>query len=668
MKKGIAIVFLLLAGLASAGQERPKVAVVLSGGGAKGVAHIEALKAVEEAGIPVDMVCGTSIGALVGALYCVGYSTDFLDSLVRHQDWTALLSDRTDPSTLTLQQRQEQNTYAIIRGLSGERADQGGLIRGRNLAELFDRLCAGWTDSISFDSLPIRFACVATDIVTGEEVDFRSGYLTQAMRASMAIPGVFTPVRMGGHILVDGGMSNNYPADLARRMGADVIIGVTVQNESLKADDIKGTVDVFGQLIDLATKGKYDENIAMSNVLMRVDVGGYSAASFTPAAIDTLIRRGAEEAARHKGELLALKHLIDYAPAEFDPAKRTTRVGQKEDTDVAVPAATRTAIPIVSVGFRFDSEEMGAVTVNYKTPLPTRLPMGLSGTLRLGRHMLGAARLTMFPRGFTSPSVGYDFHLQELDIYRQGNRAYNVKYRRHVVDLSPLFFRLHNVTIRAGLRWDAHDYFGNVLSSDALLDSIADEHLLTYHFSADANSEDHWYFPTRGTRLHFAYRYHTDDLTRYAGHIGITEAMFHLRANATIAHRLTIQPTLALRAVVADSVPYSLLGAVGGEWMGHYAEQQVAFPGMRSIEYTGNYLASAGLQIHYRILNNHYIVVKGAVAFSNDDPLQIVKGKPLIGSAIGYSYNTPLGPADIRVGYNNSSKSPFIYINLGHCF
>lgn len=197
---------------------RPKVAVVLSGGGAKGVAHIGALKVIEEAGYPIDIICGTSMGALVGGLYSIGWSPTELDSLVRAQDWTTLLSDRVDPDMLNLRQREEQNTYALIRGLTSDKPQSGGLIRGRNLMILFRQLCAGYLDSIDFNTLPIRYASVATDIVTNTEVDFHDGYLPVAMRASMAIPGVFTPVRIGDSVLIDGGLRNNFPVDIAREM------------------------------------------------------------------------------------------------------------------------------------------------------------------------------------------------------------------------------------------------------------------------------------------------------------------------------------------------------------------------------------------------------------------------------------------------------------------
>ena len=292
---------------------RPKVAVVLSGGGAKGMAHIGALKVIERAGIPIDIVTGTSMGSIVGGLYAIGYNANVLDSVVRVQDWSYVISDRENLAEQSLDDRRRQNTYFYTLGLTfGKRnKSDGGLIKGKNLAELFGKLCEGYTDSLDFSrDLPIPFACVATNIVDNTEVDLHSGSLPQAMRASMAIPAAFSPVRIGNQVLVDGGLRNNYPADLARQMGADVIIGVTVQGPPKIADDMGGTMSILSQIIDVNCKNKYDENLAITDVPIRVNTTGYGAASFSLTAIDTLIRRGEEEAMRHWDELLALKRRL----------------------------------------------------------------------------------------------------------------------------------------------------------------------------------------------------------------------------------------------------------------------------------------------------------------------------------------------------------------------
>ena len=272
---------------------RRRVAVVLSGGGAKGMAHIGVLKVLERAGIPIDIVTGTSMGSIVGGLYAIGYNANSLDSIVRTQDWSYVITDREDLHRQSLSDQRKQNTYLLSTDLSiGKKSSQaGGIIKGKNLAELFQKLCTGYTDSLSFThDLRIPFACVATNIIDNTEVDFHSGRLPQAMRASMAIPAAFAPVRMGDMVLVDGGLKNNYPADIARQMGADIIIGVTVQGPPKEADDLGGTMSIISQIIDINCKNKLEENLAITDLHLTVDTKGYSTASFSKEAIDTLIR------------------------------------------------------------------------------------------------------------------------------------------------------------------------------------------------------------------------------------------------------------------------------------------------------------------------------------------------------------------------------------------
>ena len=172
----------------------------------------------------------------------------------------------------------------------------GGLIKGQNLANLFSELTVGYHDSIDFNKLPIPFACVSENIVNGNEVNFHKGVLATAMRASMAIPGVFTPVRLDSMVLVDGGVVNNYPVNVARAMGADIIIGVDVQSDLKPANELNSAGSILGQLINLMGLELYKKNLEETDAYIKVDVEGYSAASFTPNAVDTLIRRGEEAA------------------------------------------------------------------------------------------------------------------------------------------------------------------------------------------------------------------------------------------------------------------------------------------------------------------------------------------------------------------------------------
>ena len=221
-----------------------------------------------------------------------------------------------------------QNTYVLSKVIDFEKksaSEGGGFIMGKNILTLFDALTEPYTDSLDFNRLPIPFACVATNIIDNSEYDFHSGILSQAMRASMSIPGVFSPVRKGDMVLVDGGLRNNFPADIAREMGADYIIGVSVQGAPKTAADLGTMGSIIGQIVDVNCKNKYDDNLAMTDIVIKVNTSGYGAASFTTEAIDTLIRRGEEAAMKHWGELMMLRDKLGVSQRAV-PRISTVRV------------------------------------------------------------------------------------------------------------------------------------------------------------------------------------------------------------------------------------------------------------------------------------------------------------------------------------------------------
>ena len=328
-------------------RERPKVGVVLSGGGAKGSAHIGALKVLEEVGIPVDFVAGASMGSVVGGMYCLGYTPEELDSLIRSIDWSVYMSNSVTREQLSFQDKERSGKYlltvpfATAASLESSmetgrnRRDEmmardqpsssvfvsslpAGFINGNNIESLINSLCFGYQDSIDFNEMPIPYACVATDMVSGNEVVFHNGLLSKAIRASMAIPGVFSPVRMGDMVLVDGGMLNNFPVDVCKAMGADIIIGVRVSSKvGGDPDGLNSLPQLIDQLMGVVTKGKADDNIAMCDIFIEPDVTGYGPMNFDQYSIDTLIQRGYDAADRQREALVALKlKLEEYGPVE----------------------------------------------------------------------------------------------------------------------------------------------------------------------------------------------------------------------------------------------------------------------------------------------------------------------------------------------------------------
>ncbi|MDD2595215.1 MAG: patatin-like phospholipase family protein [Bacteroidales bacterium] len=319
--------------------QRPKVGLVLCGGGAKGAAHAGVLKVLEEYQIPVDYIVGTSMGAIVGGLHAIGYSGDDLDSLIMAQDWTTIMSDRVPRQDISFENKKYRENYILkipfgrgapklpFRAHAGEDAppEPGSilsnipmaLIGGQNIYNLFTRLSVGYQDSLDFDNMPIPYACVAVDLVGKKEVVFRNGNLVQAMRASMAIPGVFAPVRLNDMVLVDGGVRNNYPVDVAKAMGADIIIGVKLGIDSEKKEvSVNSIGDVFSEMLDMYMEDKYQAAIDMTDILITPSIKGYGTMSFDQPSLRVLIDNG-EKAAREKDvELRRLKHLLDEKQKE----------------------------------------------------------------------------------------------------------------------------------------------------------------------------------------------------------------------------------------------------------------------------------------------------------------------------------------------------------------
>ena len=737
-------------------KDRKRVGVVLSGGGAKGMAHIGVLKVLEEAGIPIDYITGTSMGSIIGGLYSIGYNAHSLDSMVRVQDWSYVITDKEDLRNQSLSDRQKQNTYLYSTGLTIGKPDAnaGGIISGKNLAELFQQLCVGFTDSLDFSSdLLIPFACVATNIIDNSEVDFHSGRLQQAMRASMAIPAAFSPVRIDKKVLVDGGMKNNYPADLAREMGADVIIGVTLQGAPKSADELGNTMSILNQIIDVNCKNKLEENLAITDLHLEVNTKGYGTASFTPTAIDTLIRRGEEEARSHWDDLIALKKYIgvkeSYRPPVYYPMRPKmmtekfclldyqfenltpqdqrflrqkfhldrvdsidAKLEQQLTTSMRVDLFYQTAecrlIPIrrptlvprqmpgirdsverkwdeadgvrivlaggnrksvqLHGGVRFDSEEYAAVQLGLDIPLKTAIPVNTDITLRLGKRMMARGEITVHPRSFTRPTLSYAFRRNDVDVYFEGDLNYNIRYNQFQAEFIPINFDLRHFNLEMGLRWDYLHYRNKLDSESSKLVQLTNEHFYSYRARLNYNSENDWYFPTRGARFNAEYAYLTDNFAQLDDKPGMSEVSANWRKSLPIGSRFALQPMVYGRLLFGSTIPFVYGNSIGGDWFNHYVEKQMPFAGIGNMEYANDHFVAVQLQAQQRIGGNNYVQFRVAAAQQADRLKQILDYRTLLGGQVAYYYNTLFGPLGATLGYSNRTKKPYFFLNLGYVF
>lgn len=283
-------------------EDEIKLGLVLSGGGAKGFAHIGALKVFEEANIPISIISGNSIGTIVGALYSIGYSAQDIEDFVREQDWEMLLLDRVPRKLKTPFKQNYEQKYLLEFDLNTKDKKlslPSGYVKGNNILNLFSGITANIPDSIHFSDLPIPFACVAYNLETGKEEVLRHGHLPTAMLSSMAFPGVFSPVSFNDMHLVDGGVINNFPVDVAIDMGADIIIGVDLQQEKDKDSQFGSITSILMGIVNQIEVEKHNDNIKLADVVINPELKGVATFDFRASAVDSIMKKG-EIAAREQ--------------------------------------------------------------------------------------------------------------------------------------------------------------------------------------------------------------------------------------------------------------------------------------------------------------------------------------------------------------------------------
>lgn len=310
MKKLLLFVSLLFFIQISLGQEnpRPKVGLVLSGGGAKGLAHIGVLKVIDSLGIKVDYVAGTSMGAIVGGLYASGYNAEQLDSIFSNVDVDALLQDFTPRGSKSFYEKRNDEIYALTLPFNKFKLGlPSGLSKGLYNFNLLSSLTQHVSHVRDFKQLPIPFLCIATDAETGEKVVLDSGVLAQNMIASGALPTLYSPVEINGRVLIDGGVVDNYPIEELKSQGIDIVIGVDVQDGLKTRDELKGVTSVLAQINNFSMIEKMEGKQKATDIYIKPDIKGFTVVAFEKGK--EIIGKGKEKALEFVKELTPFSNL-----------------------------------------------------------------------------------------------------------------------------------------------------------------------------------------------------------------------------------------------------------------------------------------------------------------------------------------------------------------------
>jgi NTE family protein len=302
-------------------QQRAKMGVALEGGGALGLAHIGVLQWFEDHHIPVDYIAGTSMGGLVAGLYATGKTPQQLADLVSAQNWDIIIGGKTPYEDLSYRRREDQRAFqnSIVVGLKHGLTLPAGLNAGQQISMLIDHETLPYSQSESFDDLPTPFRCVATELVSGKEEVFSHGSLQQALRATMSIPGVFSPVRDGEKIYVDGGLVGNLPTDVVRKMGADIVIAVHLDVAPANPKDIQSLFSVLGRSVDVVVHENELRGLAAADLIVNVNLHAYNSLDYDKSkAIIGLGTKAADE----KQRILLPYSLDDSAWRDYLQAKK----------------------------------------------------------------------------------------------------------------------------------------------------------------------------------------------------------------------------------------------------------------------------------------------------------------------------------------------------------
>lgn len=721
----VILVLLFLALAFDSGAQRKKVGLVLSGGGAKGVAHIGVLQVLEKAGIPVDVIVGTSMGSIVGGLYAIGYTADQLDSLVRDQDWMFLLSDKVNRYDLPFAEKEYDAKYVLSFPFERGGRRPVGFIRGQNIYNLFTDLTIGYHDSLDFLKLPIPFACVAADVLHRQEIVMKEGNLVQAMRASMAIPGAFTPVIAGDRVLVDGGVLNNFPTDVARALGADIVIGVDVQADLMAEEKLESVSGVIPQIINLLCMNKHEENVKLADLVIRPNVKGYSAASFSSRAIDSLLARGKVAALQDWEEIMRVKELIGDREEKVEIPSSIHVAGEIEIRDIRIEGLTakqegwvrrkmriheNSAVTLdeihreiatlygtkafsavsyrllgqppydlelelkaqpmsaVNIGFRFDSEEMAAIllntTLNYKALRGSQIAL----TGRLSKNPYAKIEYSLENTFLRRFNLSYMFRYNDVNYYYKGKKMNNVTYRYHLgeLGLSSLYFR--NFKFQVGLHYEYFDYNSLLFANEEEIIDVRPEGFFSYYGLAQVDTYDRRFYPSRGVSFLASCSIYTDNLGTYKGGAPFAALSMHFAPVVSFSDRLKLLPALYGRVLMGKNPAYSYLNCMGGAVFGRYATQQLPFLGINHVEVFDNSLLVGRMEFRQRAGRKHYISLVGNYALQDDRFFDLFGQKGIWGGGVGYSRDSYLGPIDVMFSFSDWNKKLEFYCNLGFYF
>ena len=707
---------------------RPRVGVVLSGGGAKGFAHIGVLKVIEESGLPIDYIAGTSMGSIVGGLYSIGYSPETMIRLVKEQNWDAVMSDAIPRKYISVDDKILDRHYLATFPFRNRKIEmKSAIYDGAMVNLLLARLTSPVYNIRNYSELSVPFLCVAADIETAEAYEMTRGNLQRSIRASMSIPFYFTPVEVDGRLLIDGGMRNNFPVHNLRDKGLDIIIGVNVQRDFRKKDDLNSLAKILDQMIamtDIDANMKAQEDV---DIHIKPNLSNFGMMDFN--YYDTIIALGEQAARQYLPEFKRLadsiKSIEDYTlkRPDIEPLDTIFVISLKvkgvkqesenfikkslgkhypatmaiDDIETSImriyatgyfsdiwyelePAVKGVNLVIhckereeetVSVAAHYDSDYgigiLANVTLKNILKFPTRST--LSADINIAEDPYFKIRL----HSNVSQKFKYGVDLSVISLFMNQYSDYVIKNSYSVQDNKlDLFFEFMPNLKRQFRIGTAANY---VHLRDNLIHTVSSDNydFISYaYFNYYINNEDSPTFASRGWKFNLNGKYIMPVIKMDDGSMMKNSIVLKADVSGSIAigkrHSLKIGATLG-SSLLQEEPPLSYQFFVGGQSNMNYFDNIISFDGLRFTQLYGDHIAIAKMSWQYNFYKNLYAIANVNGGYINSDYNSWFSDKSFVfGCGLTFGIETMAGPIELSLMGSNRCSDLVGFLNVGYWF
>jgi NTE family protein len=731
MNKIVLLILVFFACLNSFSQDtprRPKIGLVLSGGGAKGFAHIGVLKVLEEAGIKIDYIGGTSMGAVIGGLYAMGYNARQIDSIIKVTNFSNILNDFIPRSSKNFYEKRNDELYALTLPFNKFRiGSPEALSKGMYNFNLLSRLTLPVRHVRDFNALQIPFLCIGTNIALGEQVVFDKGILAQALAGSSSLPSVFSPVVIDGNLIIDGGVINNYPIEEVKKLGADIIIGVDVQNGLLNKDQLKSATKIFFQITNLQMIERMKINAEKTDIYIKPNVTNYGVVSFDKAS--EIVKKGEDATFSvyekiglladksepyHKPELQSKIDSLSIASIKINEIENYSRdyiIGKlriKPDTKISFKDLESGVnnlngtqnFSAVSYYFNKNGEQDDLILNLTESPVKTNLKFGLhyDGLYKSAVLVNLTNKKTFLKNDFLSADLAlgdnvryyFDYYIDNgfrlsygfKSQFNQFNENIpNTIFRRSTQDSNSINIDYSNVSnqvyiqsifaqkflIGVGAEFEYLKITSETSGVDSNITNSTYSSLFGY---VKYDSYDNKYFPKSGWYFSGTpqfYMHSSDNSSNF-------EPFSILSGEAGIAKTIFNKMTIKLQAeagtsIGSNSVPYFdfVLGGYGFYTTNYFKY----FYGYDFLSLAANSYLETTVTLDYEIFKKNHLNFSANYANLDDNLYESLDWFSLpkySGYALGYGLETIIGPIEVKYSWSPETNDSYLWFTVGFLF